>query len=124
MSLLNILSSIFMFFLMVAWIWVMVLVISDLFRSDDLSGWGKALWALGIIIIPWLGVLAYLLLRGEGMSQRSIKAASDMEDMRRSYIREVAGPSTADELAKLAELKDKGVISEEEFLAQKAKILG
>lgn len=124
MSLLNILSSIFMFFLMVAWIWVMVLVISDLFRSDDLSGWGKALWALGIIVIPWLGVLAYLLLRGEGMSQRSIKAASDMEDMRRSYIREVAGPSTADELAKLAELKDKGVISEEEFLAQKAKILG
>lgn len=124
MSFLNILSSIFMFFLMVAWIWVMVLVISDLLRSHDLSGWGKALWALGIIVLPWLGVLAYLLIRGEGMSQRSMKAASDMEDVRRAYIREVAGSSTADELAKLAELKEKGVISEAEFAAQKAKLLG
>lgn len=112
-----------MFFLMVAWVWVMVLVISDLLRSDDLGGWGKALWALGIIVLPWLGVLAYLLVRGEGMSQRTVKAASDIEDMRRAYIREVAGSSTADELAKLAELQKQGVISDAEFSAVKAKLL-
>lgn len=124
MSILHTLSSIFMFFLMVAWIWVMILVISDLLRSDDLSGWGKGLWALGIIVLPWLGVLAYLLIRGEGMSRRTVQAASNMEDMRRAYIRDVAGWSTADELAKLAELKEKGILSEAEFAAQKARLLG
>ena len=123
MPVLHVLTSIFMFFLMVAWVWVMVLVISDLLRSDDLGGWGKALWALGIIVLPWLGVLAYLLVRGEGMSQRTVKAASDIEDMRRAYIREVAGSSTADELAKLAELQKQGVISDAEFSAVKAKLL-
>ena len=103
MPLLHTFSLIFLVFLMVASIWVIVLVISDLFRSDDLSGWGKALWALGIIVIPWLGGLAYLFLHSEGMLRRSIKAAS---------------------LAKLDELKEKGVLSEAEFAVQKPKLLG
>ena len=79
MSLLNIFWSIFMFFLFIAWIWVIVGVISDVFRSDDLNGLAKALWVLGIIVIPWLGVLAYLMLRGEGMAERNAKAAAEAE---------------------------------------------
>jgi len=124
MPLLHVLSSIFVFFLLVAWIWVLVAVISDVFRNKDLSSVEKALWVLGIIIIPWLGVLAYLIIHGDGMAERSAQAAAEVEDMRRSYIRDVAGASTADELAKLAELKDKGVITDEELQAQKAKLLG
>ena len=123
MPFLHIFWSIFMFFLLVAWIWVLVGVISDVFRSDDLNGFAKALWVLGIIVVPWLGVLAYLLFRGDGMAERNAKAASDVEEMRRSYIRDVAGASTADELTKLAELKEKGVIDEAEFQAQKSKLL-
>ena len=123
MSLLNIFWSIFMFFLFIAWIWVIVGVISDVFRSDDLNGLAKALWVLGIIVIPWLGVLAYLMLRGEGMAERNAKAAADEEQLRRAYIQDAGGPSVADELSKLAKLKEKGVITDAELQAQKAKLL-
>ena len=111
------------FFLLVAWIWVLVSVISDVFRNKDLSGVAKALWVLGIIIIPWLGVLAYLIVYGDSMAERNAQAAAEIEEIRRSYIRDVAGRSTADELTKLAELKDKGVITDAEFQTQKAKLL-
>lgn len=123
MSLLNIFWSIFMFFLFIAWIWVIVGVISDVLRSDDLSGLAKALWVLGIIVIPWLGVLAYLMLRGEGMAERNAKAAAEAEKLRRAYIQDAVGTSVAEELSKLAELKDKGVITDAELQAQKAKLL-
>ena len=128
MPLFDVLWSMFVFFLLVAWIWVLVGVIGDVFRSDDLNGLAKGLWVLAIIVVPWLGVLAYLLIRGEGMAQRNAKAAADAEKLRREYIREVvAGPSessTADELAKLADLKEKGVITDAEFESQKARLLG
>lgn len=124
MPLLHVLWSIFVFFLFVAWIWVLITVISDVFRNGELSGWGKALWVLGIIILPWLGVIIYLIVNGEGMEERNARDVAKIEDIRRAYIRDVAGPSTADELAKLAELKDKGIITDAELQAQKAKLLG
>ncbi|MGI9482388.1 MAG: SHOCT domain-containing protein [Hyphomicrobiales bacterium] len=123
MPLLHILWSIFLIFLLVAWIWVLISVIADVFRSKDLNGFAKALWIIGIIIIPWLGVLVYLMVRGDGMHERSMQIAMDMENMQRDYIRSVAEVSTADELAKLGELKEKGVITDKEFKAQKAKLL-
>ncbi|PHS35870.1 MAG: hypothetical protein COB07_12855, partial [Sulfurovum sp.] len=73
MEFLNVIGSIFMFFLFVAWIWVVISVITDIFRSDDLDGWGKGLWMMFVIITPWLGVLLYLIFRGEGMQKRSMQ---------------------------------------------------
>ena len=128
MPLFDVLWSIFVFFLFIAWIWVLIGVISDVFRSDDLDGLAKGLWMLAIIVVPWLGVLAYLIIRGQGMAERNAKAAAVAEKLQREYIREVVtGPSessTADELSKLADLKEKGVITDAEFDTQKAKILG
>ena len=125
MPILHIFWSIFLIFLLVAWIWTMISVVADIFASDDLSGMAKGLWILGVIIFPWLGVLAYLIIRGDEMQVHSRKAAEEMQAAQRAYIREAAGSiSTADELAKLAELKEKGVITEAEFAAQKAKLLG
>lgn len=126
MEFLNIIWSIFVIFLLVAWIWVIIGVISDVFRSSDLSGLAKGLWVLFIIVIPWLGVLAYLIVRGKGMQERSAQAFVEAQDAQRAYIQNIASSpaSTADELAKLAELKEKGVISDTEFETQKAKLLG
>ncbi len=114
-----------MFFLLVAWIWVVISVISDIFRSKDLTGWGKGLWMLFVIVMPWLGVLAYLIIRGKGMQERTIHAIEDANEKQKAYIRETASTSvsTADELSKLADLKEKGVITDAEFEAQKAKLL-
>lgn len=118
--------SIFVIFLLVAWIWVIIGVISDVFRSSDLGGLAKGLWVLFIIVVPWLGVLAYLIIRGKGMQERGEQAMLDAKEAQRHYIQSIAGTSTsiAEELSKLAELKDNGVITETEFLAQKAKLLG
>ena len=124
MPLLDIFWSIFVFFLMVAWIWAVIGVISDVFRSKDLSGLAKGIWVLFIIVIPWLGVLSYILIRGKGMEERNMQLMMDAAENQRTYIQGLAGTSTADELSKLAELKDKGVINDTQFEAQKAKLLG
>jgi len=123
MPLLHMLWLMFLFFLMIAWIWVIIGVISDIFRSKDLGGWGKGLWSLFIIIIPWLGVLSYLIVRGAGMQERALHTIAAAEKIQRAYIKEAAGFSTADELTKLADLRDKGVLTEEEFNSHKAKLL-
>ena len=123
MPLLHIIESIFFIFLMVAWIWVIIGVISDVFASDDLSGVAKGVWVLLVIIIPWLGVLVYLIARGEGMRERRAQAISNAEEMQRAYFQKIVGASSADELAKLADLKKKGVLTDAEFKAQKAKLL-
>lgn len=113
------------FFLFVAWIWVLISVFGDLFRDQSLSGWGKAFWALFILLLPWLGVLIYLIARGGGMAERRIAEMQAAEEATAAYIRETAGgPSVADELVKLAELRDAGTISADEFEAQKARLLG
>jgi len=124
MPLLEVIESIFVIFLLVAWIWVIVGVIGDVFRSSDLGGFAKGLWVLFIIVVPWLGVLTYLIIRGRGMEQRSAQAVSAAQEAQRDYIKSVAGTSTADEISKLHELKNKGAISDAEFEAQKAKLLG
>jgi ABC-type multidrug transport system fused ATPase/permease subunit len=113
-------------FLFIIWIWLLIIVFADIFRSQDLSGWGKALWVLGIIIIPWLGVLIYLIARGGKMHERQVQAAQAQDQAFRQYVQETAASTSggsADELAKLADLREKGVISDAEFEAQKAKIL-
>lgn len=125
MPILHVFWSIFLIFLLAAWIWTLIAVISDIFSSEDLSGMGKGLWMLAVIIVPWLGVLVYLIMRGDAMQQRRVEAAEALQEAQRAYIRDAAGSvSTADELEKLAALKEKGVISEEEFAAEKAKLLG
>ena len=111
MPLLHVLESIFVFFLMFAWVWVVIRVVGDVFLSKDLSGLSKGIWMLFIICIPWLGVLCYLIARGRGMEDRN-------------YDQNVAVASTADELSKLAELRDKGIITDAELEAQKTKLLG
>jgi ABC-type multidrug transport system fused ATPase/permease subunit len=113
-------------FLFIIWIWLLIMVFSDIFRSRDLSGWGKALWVIGIIILPWLGVLIYLIARGGKMHERQIQAAQAQQEAFKQYVQETAASSsasTADQLAKLADLRDKGVITPAEFEAEKAKAL-
>jgi len=119
----DILWSIVLLFLLVAWFWVVISVLADVFRSRDMRGISKALWVLFIILIPWLGVLAYILVRGDRMQENQVQAAKQIEDAQRDYIRSVAGNSPATELEKLAALKERGVLSEEEFATQKARIL-
>jgi hypothetical protein len=122
--LLDLFWSMLLFFLFIAWIWVIISVVADVFRSDDMGGFAKALWTIFIIVVPWLGVLIYLIARGDGMAHRSMKQAAEAEQATRAYIQDAAGSSsTADELAKLAQLRDSGVISTEEFDTQKAKLL-
>ena len=113
--------TIFIIFLWVIWIWTLIWVFIDIFRSQDLSGWGKALWFLFVLLIPLIGVVVYLIARGDSMSERAAQARQ--QD---AYVQEAAADSpanTADELAKLADLRDRGVISAQEFERQKAKVL-
>jgi hypothetical protein len=116
--------TIFEIFLWVIWFWILITVFIDIFRSHDLSGWGKALWFLFVLLIPLIGVLVYLIARGGKMHERSVRQAQAQEQEFRSYVQEAAGPgSTADQLAKLAELRDHGVITPAEFDREKAKVL-
>jgi hypothetical protein len=116
--------TIFEIFLWVIWFWILITVFIDIFRSPDLSGWGKALWFLFVLIIPLIGVLVYLIVRGGKMQEHGMQAAQQQDAEVRSYIRDAAGsPNSADELAKLADLRDRGVITAQEFEQQKAKIL-
>jgi hypothetical protein len=115
---------VFEFFLLFAWIWILISVLSDLVRDHELSGIAKAVWVFFLIFLPFLGVLIYLIVRGNGMRDRTIKAQADAKQHFDSYVREQAqSASPAEELQKLADLKDKGVISGEEFDTAKAKLL-
>ena len=116
--------TIFMIFLWVIWFWVLITIFIDLFRSHDLSGWAKALWFIFILILPLIGVLVYLIARGGKMHERQVRDAKVQEREFRQYVQEAAGSQTpADQLAKLADLRDRGVITAEEFDREKAKIL-
>ena len=118
--------SMLWFFLFFIWIWLLISLFGDIFRSADLSGGAKAMWTIFIIILPFLGVLVYLIVRGNSMQERALKQAADQEAQFRGYVQTVAasgGGGSADELAKLADLRDRGVISETEFQAAKVKAL-
>ena len=111
-------------FLWVLWFWVLITVFIDIFRSHDLSGWGKAAWFLFVLIIPLIGVLVYLIVRGGKMHERMVQQAQQQDQQFRDAVQDAAGSqSPADQLAKLADLRDRGVITNEEFERQKAKIL-
>ncbi len=124
MPLLDLFWSMLWFFMFFVWIWLLITIFADIFRSE-ISGFGKAGWIFFVIVLPFLGVLIYLIANGDKMQERSMKQASDAANAQREYIQSVAGDSAsaADEIAKLASLKDSGAITDAEFQAQKAKLL-
>lgn len=113
------------FFIWVMWIFLLFRIVIDIFRSHDLGGVAKTLWLVFVLILPFLGVFVYVIARGNGMGQRDLAQAQARDQAFTSYVRDAAGsqPSAADELAKLADLKERGVITDAEFSAQKAKLL-
>ena len=121
---LDVLWTMIIFFAWVVWIWIMIVILTDVFRRRDISGWGKAGWIVFLIILPFLGVLVYLIARGDSMTHRTIAEAQTQRAQMDQYVRATAGAdSTADELAKFAALRDQGVITDQEFAARKAQLL-
>jgi hypothetical protein len=116
--------TIFELFLFVVWIWLLFWIFADIFRSRDMSGWSKALWTVFVLVIPVIGILCYLIVRGGSMHERAVRDARQQDEAARAYIRDAAGrESPAEQLTKLAALRDQGVISATEFEQQKAKVL-
>jgi hypothetical protein len=117
--------SMMFFFLWVAWIVLLFTVIADIFRNHSIGGFSKALWLIFVIVVPWLGVLIYLLANGDDMGRRNLAKQQASQDAADSYIRQAAGSGSgsADELTKLAALRDSGVLTDDEFTTQKAKLL-
>ena len=123
MPLFDLFWSMLWIFLFIIWIWLLISVFIDIFRSD-ISGWGKALWVIFVIVLPFLGVLIYLIVHGDDMQDRAMNRAVDQQAAQAAYIQDVAGSgSTADELEKLKGLHDRGVLTDDEFAAQKQKVL-
>ena len=118
--------SILWFTLFFIWIWMLIAVFTDIFRSPDLSGWGKALWSIFVIVAPFLGVFIYLIARGHKMTEHAIETAQAQDAMNRQYIQNVVGSSgggAADQIAQAAALHESGKITDAEFAALKAKAL-
>jgi Short C-terminal domain/Phospholipase_D-nuclease N-terminal len=117
--------SMLWFFLFFIWIWLLITVFADIFRSRDMSGWAKALWVILVIVFPYLGVFVYLIARGHKMHEHAVETARAQDAAARDYIRSAAGSaaSPADELARLADLRDRGVIDDAEFQRAKAKVV-
>jgi len=122
--LLGVFWSMFVFFLFFAWLILLFRVFVDIFRNRDMGGWGKALWSIFVILVPFLGVFVYVIAHGHDMTARDIAAAQESDAQFRAYVQQTAGSGgSADELEKLAGLRDSGVITEQEFASQKAKLL-
>jgi Short C-terminal domain/Phospholipase_D-nuclease N-terminal len=119
---LEFLWAMIVFFAWIAWIWIAITCFIDIFRRQDIGGWGKALWVVFIIVIPFLGVLVYLIAQHDGMRERSVRQAQEQKAAFDSYVKETAGGSAA-EIAKAKELLDAGTITQEEFDAIKARAL-
>jgi len=117
--------SMLYFFLFFIWIWLLIVVFSDIFRSHDMGGFAKAMWVIFVIILPYLGVLVYLIARGHKMQEHAMEAAQQQNAAFKAAVQEAAGPSggTADELSRLADLKANGTLSDAEFEQAKAKLL-
>ncbi len=122
--LLDVFLSLLYFFLFFLWIYILILIFMDIFRSRDLGGGGKAAWFIFVLILPFLGAFVYLIARGGKMHEHAEQAAAEQQKAFQDYVQQAAGAgSTADQLSKLSDLKDKGTITEAEFEAQKAKLL-
>jgi len=121
----NVFLTMFWLFIWILWIFLLIRILMDIFRSDDLGGWGKAAWIIFIILVPFIGVLVYVIVRGHSMQKRDMQSAQAADQAMRAYVQSAAGSSAsaADEINKLAELRDRGVLSPQEFEAQKAKLL-
>jgi hypothetical protein len=117
--------SILWFTLFFMWIWLVVSIFADILRSHDLGGWGKALWTIFVIVLPFLGVVVYLIARGHKMNERTVQQAQAQDEAARAYIRETvaSAPTAADEIAKAAQLRESGAITDEEYQALKARAL-
>ena len=116
--------SLLWFFLFFLWIWLLIMVFADIFRDHTMSGWGKAAWVIFVIILPFLGVFVYLIARGGSMAERAAAQQQKADQQFQQYVQSVASTaSPADELARLADLKAKGVITDAEFDQLKAKAL-
>lgn len=116
--------SMLVFFLWIMWFFLLFRVIVDIFRSDDLGGWAKAAWLIFVLLVPFLGVFVYVIARGDEMGRRDVAQAQARDQAFQSYVRETAGTGgSVDQLAKLADLRDRGVINDAEFEQQKAKVL-
>ena len=126
---LNAFWTICMVFLWVLWLYLLFKVVGDILRSEDLGGWTKAAWMAFVLLLPYVGILVYVIARGRGMSARETERAEKQQQAFRAYVREAAAPApgergtAAEQLAKLAELKEHGDLSEEEFQKAKVKIL-
>jgi hypothetical protein len=118
----GVLCSMIIFFFWVIWIWIVITVLIDIFRRHDIGGWGKAGWVIFVVILPWLGVLIYLIAQHDGMRERSMQQAQSDKQAFDSYVRETAGGS-AGEIAKAKDPLDSGAITQQEFDALKAKVL-
>lgn len=126
MPLLDLFWTMLWFFLFFMWIWLLISLFADIFRRDDIGGWGKAGWIFFLFVLPLLGALIYIIAEGDGMAQRRVGDAQAMQTAQEDYIRSVAGSggtSTADQLEKLARLHDAGKLTDEEFQSQKAALL-
>jgi Phospholipase_D-nuclease N-terminal len=128
MSLWDVMVSIFWFMLLVAWFWLLMSIISDVFRDDDLSGVAKAAWCIFVILLPWVGVLTYLIARGRSMGERASREAARNEQAFRSYVRDVAvserSSSLSGELSQLAEMRDRGQLTPVQYEQAKQRVLG
>lgn len=123
--LLDLFLTMLWFFVWILWIFLLFRILMDLFRSD-VSGWAKAGWMIFIILLPFIGVLVYLIVHGRDMTKREVKTAQEQDQQFREYVKSAAGSSTstAEEISKLAALHQQGVLTDDEFAAQKAKLLG
>jgi len=115
----NFLMDVLTLFAFVIWFWLAISVFGDLFRREDSSGWGKALWVIGVILFPYIGVLAYMISQGKGMAERNVARVQQA----REQLRNVIGFSVADEIEKLDRLKDSGSITEDEFTRLRTKLV-
>ena len=115
----NFLADVFAVFVFVVLIWLLYIVLSDLFRRHDISGWGKALWVIGVVLFPYIGVLAYMIVESKGMAERADQQAQQTQD----ELRRVVGFSVADEIKKLDELKKSGSITDQEYSRLRAKLV-
>ena len=120
----DVLWSMIIFFFWVIWIWIVITVLIDIFRRHDISGWAKAAWLVFVVILPWLGVLVYLIAQHDGMAQRQAEAARGQKEQMDEYVRSVASSGgAAAEIDKAKQLLDSGAINQTEFDALKAKAL-
>jgi len=119
----DVLWSMIIFFFWVIWIWIVITVLIDIFRRHDIGGWAKAAWVIFVAVLPWLGVLIYLIAQHDGMRERSIKQARSQQQAFDDYVRDTAGGGAAADIAKAKELLDSGAITQPEFEALKAKAL-